>query len=124
MLLCVLDSLRIVLNPCRFGATRCSNQKCTCHRFFFIVAEGSWILRCRCKHKHVEHNPVTHACAKSKCACSKFSSPWVCNCDHPWTDHQQREVRVQVSIPANLMHAAVTPQFVTARSCRFPRWKT
>lgn len=50
------------------------------------------MLRCQCKHKAVEHDPVTHACKRGNCRCDKFKSPWVCNCDHPWSDHYQEEV--------------------------------
>lgn len=28
------------------------------------LAEGSWVLHCRCKHKHIDHDPVTLACRK------------------------------------------------------------
>jgi hypothetical protein len=68
---------------------RCGCPGCACASFFFIVAEGSWVLRCRCKHRHTEHDPVTRTCAKSGCSCVAFHSPWVCNCDHPWADHEQ-----------------------------------
>ncbi|KAF6251107.1 hypothetical protein COO60DRAFT_1275316 [Scenedesmus sp. NREL 46B-D3] len=75
---------------------RCSVPSCSCPKFSFIVAEGSWILRCRCKHKHTEHDPASHACSKAACSCSGFSSPWVCNCNHPWSQHQQVLVERQV----------------------------
>eukprot|EP00955_Chlamydomonas_euryale_P049949 354421-Chlamydomonas_euryale.AAC.2 len=81
------------------GATEatCGVSKCQCSGFSFIMAEGAWILRCSCKHKHVEHDPKTHACNKAGCKCGKFNSPWVCNCDHPWAAHKQilreKEVR-------------------------------
>mmetsp|Transcript_43553 Transcript_43553/g.130613 ORF Transcript_43553/g.130613 Transcript_43553/m.130613 type:complete len:229 (-) Transcript_43553:57-743(-) len=73
------------------GATEatCGVSKCQCSGFSFIMAEGAWILRCSCKHKHVEHDPKTHACNKAGCKCGKFNSPWVCNCDHPWAAHKQ-----------------------------------
>ncbi len=29
----------------------CGSKGCTCPGFFYIVAEGAWVLRCRCKHK-------------------------------------------------------------------------
>lgn len=35
-------------------------------------------LRCRCKHKHTEHDPASRACAKAGCACGGFDSPFVC----------------------------------------------
>lgn len=72
---------------------RCKNTTCKCSKFFYIVAEGAWILRCRCKHKHTDHDPSgkVHECRKPNCSCSGFDSPWVCNCDHPWKDHEQLE---------------------------------
>nr|PIM01924.1 hypothetical protein TGCOUG_265140 [Toxoplasma gondii COUG] len=72
--------------PHPFG---CTNRKCKCRDFFYIVAEGAWILRCRCKHKHIEHDPVTFKCTRTSCSCNKFDSPWVCNCNHPWNRHKQ-----------------------------------
>ena len=55
----------------RFG---CSSRNCPCKHFFFVVAEGAWILRCRCKHKHTEHDSGTKPflCKKAKCACVGF----------------------------------------------------
>lgn len=87
----------------------CSNKTCKCTAFMYIVAEGVWILRCRCKHKHTEHNceSTPHYC--QKCAqpgsgpastrktgriCTGFDSPWVCNCGHVWGDHTQVTVHV------------------------------
>jgi hypothetical protein len=71
---------------------------CKCPRFRFIVAEGAWILKCRCKHKHTDHAAAApHACSKASCSCSGFDSPWVCNCDHPWAQHEQLLVTKQVS---------------------------
>ena len=68
----------------------CSHPGCKCRKFFFVVAEGAWILRCRCKHKHIDHDPVTLKCKKRNCkACTGFDSPWVCNCGHPWSEHTQ-----------------------------------
>lgn len=75
----------------------CKAARCSCQHFFYIVGEGSWILRCRCKHKHTEHDSVTHACKNTNCQCQKFLSPWVCNCDHPWSDHKQAEVKQEKS---------------------------
>ena len=68
----------------------CSHPGCKCRKFFFVVAEGAWILRCRCKHKHTDHDPVTLKCKKRNCkTCTGFDSPWVCNCGHPWSEHTQ-----------------------------------
>mmetsp|Transcript_46584 Transcript_46584/g.117939 ORF Transcript_46584/g.117939 Transcript_46584/m.117939 type:complete len:149 (+) Transcript_46584:147-593(+) len=68
---------------------RCKNTRCSCKGFFLIVAEGSWVLRCRCKHRHTDHDARTHKCTKPNCACHEFHSPWVCNCNHPWGRHKQ-----------------------------------
>lgn len=73
----------------------CSSRGCRCKHFFFLVAEGAWILRCRCKHKHIEHDcgPGPHKCDKCS-SCSGFDSPWVCNCGHTWSSHKQQTVVV------------------------------
>lgn len=65
------------------------------------MTEGSWVLRCRCKHKHTDHDPNTRACNKPQCKCTCFDSPWVCNCDHAWADHEHLlvEKEVQVVVP-------------------------
>ncbi|NJR42976.1 MAG: FAM221A/B family protein [Akkermansiaceae bacterium] len=55
------------------------------------------VLRCRCKHKHVDHDPNTRVCKKPKCSCQCFDSPWVCNCDHGWGEHDH--VLVEKDIP-------------------------
>lgn len=71
----------------------CKSGRCPCKAFFFLVAEGSWMLRCKCKHKGVEHDPVTRKCAKagcSECPAQGFLSPWVCNCNCPWASHLQK----------------------------------
>lgn len=95
----------------------CSSSKCACRHFFFVVAEGAWILRCRCKHKHIEHDSsaAPHRCLKLKCSCAEFDryvcfgfnafsadfyfliwdSPWVCNCGHAWNSHAQSVYKKQ-----------------------------
>eukprot|EP01025_Chloroclados_australasicus_P044972 TRINITY_DN489_c0_g2_i1.p3 TRINITY_DN489_c0_g2~~TRINITY_DN489_c0_g2_i1.p3 ORF type:complete len:151 (-),score=4.80 TRINITY_DN489_c0_g2_i1:484-936(-) len=75
----------------------CKEKGCRCPNFFFVVAQGAWILKCSCKHKHVDHDPETYACMRHTCQCESFRSPWVCNCDHPWDQHVQvlKEVQVQ-----------------------------
>jgi hypothetical protein len=74
------------------GQHGCRGAGCKCRAFNFVMAEGAWILRCACKHKHTEHdaNPP-HRCTRcpAETSCSKFFSPWVCNCDHPWSAHSQ-----------------------------------
>ncbi|QDZ19133.1 hypothetical protein A3770_02p16510 [Chloropicon primus] len=78
------------------GKRKCKENGCPCKGFFYIVAEGSWILRCQCKHKGVDHDPNTHACKRRNCGCTKFKSPWVCNCDCPWSMHEQQEATIMV----------------------------
>ncbi|KAJ4457476.1 hypothetical protein PAPYR_7072 [Paratrimastix pyriformis] len=70
---------------------RCTAPRCPCKQFYFHVTSGSWQVRCQCKHKNIEHDVAPpHKCKKPACAgkCQGFQSPWCCNCDHPWTDHQ------------------------------------
>lgn len=82
------------LDP-RTNTFPCASRSCKCTHFFYLVAEGSWILRCRCKHKHTDHDcgPGSHKCGKCP-ACTGFDSPWVCNCGHGWSAHVQRTVAV------------------------------
>ncbi|RYH27838.1 FAM221A/B family protein [archaeon] len=71
----------------------CASKSCPCKNFFYIVGEGSWILRCQCKHKHIEHNSDKAPYTCKKCpGCTAFDSPWVCNCGHRWNEHLQRIV--------------------------------
>ena len=80
---------------------KCSSRNCACKNFFYIVAEGAWVLRCRCKHKHIDHDcsKAPYSCKKcnnpSKCA--GFDSPWVCNCGCVWGKHKQIIVKSKVS---------------------------
>lgn len=78
---------------------------------------------CRCKHRHTEHCPVSHACKKPTCSCSGFHSPWVCNCDHPWASHKQVIVEKQVdnrglcrlTLRGLWMHALCGGSYVSVR---------
>ncbi len=74
----------------------CKERGCACKGFFYIVAEGSWMLRCQCKHKGIDHDPNTHICKRRNCGCKGFHSPWVCNCDHPWHRHEQIEGTITI----------------------------
>ncbi|KAE9046243.1 hypothetical protein PR003_g1885 [Phytophthora rubi] len=89
-----------------FRAFACTLANCSCKRFFYVVAEGAWILRCRCKHRHTDHDPSKKpfVCNKPKCGCSGFDSPWVCNCDHAWSAHRQRRVEKRFD-PLRLLQA-------------------
>jgi hypothetical protein len=82
---------------------KCANGSCKCAGFFYIIAEGAWILRCRCKHKHIEHDctNLQHKCLKPGCkGCTGFDSPFVCNCDHPWSSHEQVTITITPSVEA------------------------
>jgi hypothetical protein len=74
----------------------CQVARCPCKHFFFVVAEGAWVLRCRCKHKHIEHDCSARPYKCKKCStassCSGFDSPWICNCGHAWGSHSQQLV--------------------------------
>ena len=41
------------------------------------------------QHRHTDHDPVTHACSNSSCNHDMFHVPWVCNCNHAWSNHTQ-----------------------------------
>eukprot|EP00667_Euglena_gracilis_P020338 EG_transcript_22000 len=98
------------------GRTTCTVSRCACRNFFYIVAEGAWVLHCACKHKHTDHEPkAPHKCvkcaAKGPGGCPAFASPWVCNCDHPWARHhhvwEQHEVRSPFDFEENVDPATV-----------------
>lgn len=76
------------------------------------MAEGAWILRCRCKHKHTDHDPsaAPFTCSKPKCGCLGFDSPWVCNCDHPWADHVQEATQRKIVSMLEHLQAQCTVQ--------------
>lgn len=68
--------LRVTCREHAEHGTKCSGGRgCPCKAFFYIVAEGSWILRCRCKHKHIEHDPVTHKYTRVSRESTSQSSP-------------------------------------------------
>ncbi len=82
---------------------RCRAPGCKCRNMFYVFGEGSFLLRCRCKHRTIEHDPnPPRACAKPGCGskCTGFDSPFVCNCAHGWAAHQQVwEMRQLKSLP-------------------------
>jgi hypothetical protein len=92
----------------RTGRHKCGAQKCACADFLFIVAEGAWVLKCQCKHKAVEHNPQAgpHPCTRRGCQCLRFHSPWVCNCNHAHSEHEQLLVQKRVKTAAELWAGA------------------
>ena len=102
----------------------CSEKNCGCKAFKYIPAEGSWMLRCRCKRKAIEHSYIgMYVCCVnddynihtlSHCysytapykstkpplqgvVCSGFNSPWVCNCGCSYNDHSQKFIELQVN---------------------------
>jgi len=81
---------------------------CECPSFYYIVAQGSWKLRCRCKHKDTDHDRSgvggKYRCKKAKCSCENFYSPWICNCNHGWGDHTQFIVTCKVKNMAEHLH--------------------
>ena len=74
------------------GMYKCGSRGCACSHFFFVVAEGAWVLKCRCKHKHIDHHCQGDYKCKKCTSCNGFDSPWVCNCGHPWSQHSQLTV--------------------------------
>lgn len=74
--------------------SKCNVAGCKCSHFFYIVAEGAWLLKCRCKHKTIEHDcsKAPYSCMKCHEAgksCRAFDSPFVCNCSCGWNKHVQ-----------------------------------
>ncbi|KAF4046119.1 Protein FAM221A/B [Phytophthora infestans] len=98
-----------VKSPKGFRAFACTSARCSCRAFFYVVAEGAWILRCRCKHRHTDHDPGSKpfVCKRPKCGCQGFDSPWVCNCDHPWGAHRQHLVEKKFD-PLQMLQAQLT----------------
>jgi hypothetical protein len=76
---------------------KCSNKSCDCRAFFYIFRQGAMVLRCECKHKAEQHDATSpeHKCKVAGCKCANFLSPWVCNCGHKWSAHEQRTVRLR-----------------------------
>jgi len=74
--------------------SKCKMSGCKCAKFFYIVAEGAWLLKCRCKHKTTEHDcsKAPYSCIKCRetgKSCRAFDSPFVCNCSCGWNKHVQ-----------------------------------
>ena len=81
-------------------------NKCACKAFRYIPQRpeevGDWHLprrpsfnvhkwraKCRCKHAHDGHDPVTLRCRVSGCSCRRFASAFCCVvCDTLWEDHR------------------------------------
>lgn len=63
-------------------------------------AEGSWILRYQCKHRHTDHDPVTNACSNSSCNCDMFHVSWSATA---------------------ITHAAITHRWWSTRKCQLLR---
>jgi hypothetical protein len=71
----------------------CAHKKCGCRRFTYHVRIGGWCVKCSCKHKHTDHDPVSGVCSKmipgrKPCPCRAFDAAWVCNCGHQWRRHE------------------------------------
>jgi hypothetical protein len=86
----------------------CGTKNCGCPHFYYICAQGAWMLRCRCKHKHTDHDPKdrNHPCRKNNCSCAQFDSPWVCNCGCKWGDHTQKVVTRAVKTLEDMIQQA------------------
>ena len=92
----------------------CNEKKCVCKGFYYIPSEGSWMLRCRCKRKAVEHEPLKpYKSIKpplNGVICTGFYSPWVCNCGCPWSNHTQRFEEMKIS--AHIISAGVPLEMI------------
>ncbi|KAA6393532.1 MAG: hypothetical protein EZS28_010937 [Streblomastix strix] len=85
----------IVSNSKRNPPFKCKKIGCKCKKYFHHVTSGSWSVRCRCKHKNIDHNCSNppYTCQKPKCTCQAFVSPFVCNCGHNWADHETKTIQ-------------------------------
>lgn len=81
-----------LLSIFRCTAAGPDKSPCRCPGFDYIFAQGAFILRCRCKHRHTDHHPLSKACTLPGCPCAAFDSPFVCNCDHGWAAHRQEAI--------------------------------
>ena len=103
---------------CTSRARGSGGGKCKCEHFYYIAAQGAWILRCRCKHKHIDHNPAPgkHVCTRKSCKkCVGFDSPWVCNCGCKWIDHTQKTVERKTRSILDLAGMAISMMQVDRR---------
>lgn len=74
---------------------RCKCGGCTCRAFFYIVAQGAWILRCRCVRCQCVrgHAAALPAVTQLHCCVHACSTPNVympaatCSCKHKHTEH-------------------------------------
>ena len=71
---------------------KCEYKNCKCPEFMYHCQQGHWQVKCECKHKHTDHDPVTQKCNKMKpgrkpCECQAFVSTWKCHCGHGWAGH-------------------------------------
>ena len=100
---------------------KCKVDNCTCRSFQFIpqrpedIGEfwlqkrpgfdvSKWRAKCRCKHTHVQHNPVSRKCMSRGCRCFIFESNFLCAaCDKHWEEHEtsfdDTKSRIQKGLP-------------------------
>ena len=72
-------------------ACRCNCGGCTCRAFFYIVAQGAWILRCRC-------GPAC-ACAPGLCIAALARTPTHVPAAHPLLQLQAQAHRARPRQP-------------------------
>lgn len=100
---------------------KCSIANCSCRSFNFVPQrpedigewwlrkrpdfdESAWRAKCRCKHSHVHHNPVSRRCKVACCACFRFESNFLCAaCDRHLEEHEtffeDAKMRQQSGLP-------------------------
>ena len=90
---------------------QCVVDGCKCDRFFFIITDGPWELKCRCKHKAADHcsERGDHPCTRYGCNCKEYVSPWRCTtCGDKWDTHELRVVDRVTPVVATTVVAATT----------------
>lgn len=65
---------------------------------------GLWGRHRRSPRSLIEPIPIhsTWRATTEHCIHSTQHSPWICNCDHPWSNHSQRVVEVDLNAPPSL----------------------
>ena len=109
----------------------CSGNRghCKCKRFKYHVSMNGWSCRCRCKHKHTDHDPRSSKfpCLREGCKCSAFLSSWICNCGHPWSEHEtafhvSRGRRDRLKFGREWVCPGVRPELTKEAEMRRRRW--
>ena len=67
----------------------CRVPDCLCPLFKYVNGNGTWFIRCTCKHSYQNHmaSGLPSACSYKDCSCSTFYSDFCCSCGEGWKNH-------------------------------------